>query len=71
MLTASRPLPSAADAVVLLLTQPRPAGRRTAVVASAAGVCAAAAAALEQAGLLPADVTQHCDMRTRFVAPTA
>ncbi|MEP6632471.1 MAG: hypothetical protein ABJA89_18510 [Lapillicoccus sp.] len=71
MLTASRPLPSAADAVVLLLTQPRPAGRRTAVVASAAGVSAAAAAALEQAGLLPADVTQHCDMRTRFVAPTA
>jgi acyl-CoA synthetase (NDP forming) len=60
-----------ADAHALLLRQPRPRGPRTAVVTADDASRSRAASALDDAGLLPASVTQHTEMRTRLVAPAA
>jgi acyl-CoA synthetase (NDP forming) len=60
-----------ADARALLLRQPRPRGPRTAVVTADDVARTRAASALDDAGLLPASVTQHTEMRTRLIAPAA
>jgi len=60
-----------ADTVVLLLCQPRPRGREIAVVAETSAAAAAAESAVESVGLAPAMVTQHTEMRTRLLVPTA
>lgn len=57
------------DAADLLTCQPQPSGRRTAVFATSPAACRDAAAALEEADLLLADVTQHTELRTRLVMP--
>ncbi len=58
-----------AHARALLLHPPRPLGPRIAVLTTDAQARSAAAQALDEAGLLPASVTQHTEMRTRLVAP--
>jgi succinyl-CoA synthetase alpha subunit/GNAT superfamily N-acetyltransferase len=60
-----------ADTVILLLSQPRPAGRETALVTTTPAASRDAELALEAAGQLPATVTQHTEMRTRLLAPAA
>jgi acyl-CoA synthetase (NDP forming) len=55
----------------LLLCQPRPTGPRTAVFSTSPEASSAAMAALDDANLLPAEVTQHTEMRTRLVVPGA
>lgn len=60
-----------ADTVVLLLCQRRPAGPQAAVITTTAGASREASYALEDAGLLTATVTQHTEMRTRMLLPTA
>jgi len=60
-----------ADTVVVLLCQPRPSGRRVAVVTTSPTTLAAADEMVESVGLLVADVTQHTEMRTRLVVPMA
>jgi hypothetical protein len=59
------------DALELLLCQPRPTGPRTAVFSTSPEASSAAMAALDDANLLPAEVTQHTEMRTRLVVPGA
>jgi hypothetical protein len=59
------------DTVELLLCQPRPTGPRTAVFSTSPEASSAAMAALDDANLLPAEVTQHTEMRTRLVVPGA
>ena len=59
------------DAFELLLCQPRPTGPRTAVFSTSPEASSAAMAALNDANLLPAEVTQHTEMRTRLVVPAA
>ena len=59
------------DTMELLLRQPRPTGPRTAVFSTSPEASSAAMAALDDANLLPAEVTQHTEMRTRLVVPGA
>lgn len=59
------------DTLELLLFQPRPTGPRTAVFSTSPEASSAAMAALDDANLLSAEVTQHTEMRTRLVIPGA
>ena len=60
-----------ADTVTLLLSQPRPAGPHAAVLTTSTAASCTASLAVEGAGLLPASVTQHTEMRTRLLVPAA
>lgn len=57
--------------VELLVCQPRPTGLRTAVFSTSPEASSAATAALDDTNLLPAEVTQHTEMRTRLLVPAA